>query len=382
MTLETREPTGKAAWPLLVVEGPEKKGKSYEALALGADSRIGRCFVFDLGDGTSDEYAELGDYEIVVTDGTYHGFLTALSEVCDMPAEDGKVNAVVIDSGTDLWDLLKDWASHRARNGKAGRRKLADDPDAEVDVSMNLWNDAKDRWARVVNTLRRAPVIGVITAQGKEVAVVQGGSPTGQTTYAVEAEKTLLRVVTGRIQVGFPNPPRLIDVRSLNVTLPKNGQELPSGKAVAEAVFDVIGAGTEFAATDTPAMEVGVPVAAAKKKLLNAVGGDQDRALEEWGKAGWSKLHGDTEVPAGALNDLCVRLASGDVAVETGGAHEGYVLVTDAKTRLLDACGGARARFNELWSGAGWDQLDDLAEVEESELAEICELAKDLGEEA
>ena len=110
MTLETREPTGKAAWPLLVVEGPEKKGKSYEALALGADSRIGRCFVFDLGDGTSDEYAELGDYEIVVTDGTYHGFLTALSEVCDMPAEDGKVNAVVIDSGTDLWDLLKGFA--------------------------------------------------------------------------------------------------------------------------------------------------------------------------------------------------------------------------------------------------------------------------------
>ena len=33
--------------------------------------------------------------------------------------------------------------------------------DAEIDVSMNLWNDAKDRWYAIVNLLRGWPGIGV-----------------------------------------------------------------------------------------------------------------------------------------------------------------------------------------------------------------------------
>ena len=63
-------------------------------------------------------------------------------------------------------------------------------------------------------------------------------------------------------------------------------------------------------------------------------------------------------------------------------ASEGMVLVTDAKPRLLEACGGNKAKAGELWDGAGWSGLHGSDEVEESELAEICELAKDLGEEA
>lgn len=189
-SLRTRPPSGRVAFPLLLLEGEEKAGKSVAAYRLSASPKVGRTFVFDLGEGTADEYGELGPYEIVEHNGTFTDLLEQMRAACAEPMVDGCPNVVVLDDATALWDLLKDWAGTRARNSRNGRKRLAEDPDAEVDVSMNLWNDAKDRWYAVVNLLRSWPGIGVLIARGKEVAKVQGGQPVaGETEWKVDAEK-------------------------------------------------------------------------------------------------------------------------------------------------------------------------------------------------
>lgn len=290
--LRTRPPTGQVPWPLLLVEGSEKAGKSYAAYRLSADLRVGRTFVIDLGEGTADEYARLGPYEVIVHDGTYNDILEQLRAACAEPTEPGKPNVVIIDSATALWSLLKSWAEQRAKRSKAGRKKLQDDPDAEVDVSMNLWNDAAERWYRVLNELRRSNVIGILIAQGKEVAKVQGGQPVvGQTDYKVEAHKGTPFAVTAQVRMTKPHTATLVAVRSLDVEVPARGLKLADENPIGHLVFDVLGAGAESAPAQIVHGEVGMSVADAKHRLLAAlsarnVPGAMDLARQVWDQHG------------------------------------------------------------------------------------------------
>lgn len=246
--LRTREPTGAVAWPFLLVEGSEKAGKTYAALSLSADDRIGRSFLFDFGEGSGDEYAPLGDYEIVEHDGTYRDFLAQLVAACAVPTVDGKPNLIVIDSVTAMWEALKVWAENRAKSSRRGKQLLADDPDAEIDVPMNIWTDTNDRWGRMVNMLRGWPGIAVVIARGREVAKVgQGGQPVaGQTEYRVEAQKSLPYAVSAQVRMQAPHKATLVAARSLHVDIPARGLPLPDETPLAHLVFDVLGAGKSW----------------------------------------------------------------------------------------------------------------------------------------
>lgn len=270
--MKTRQPTGRPAFPLVLVEGQEKAGKSYLLAQLAASPMVDRMFVWDLGDGTMDEYASLGPYEIVETDGTYTSLVDSLREAVAIPPAPGKVNAYGIDSGTDLWDLLKRWADHRARNSKSGRKALADDPDAAVDVSMNLWTDAKERWSTVVNILRRAPGIGVITAQGDEVTEVVNGVPTRGRTWSINAEKTAASSVNAWVRLQRdPRRASLVGLRRLGVAVDTGGMSLPLQDTLHHVVFDVMGGAEGFStlAVAPPALELSQREA--QVRLLDAV---------------------------------------------------------------------------------------------------------------
>lgn len=308
--MRTRQPTGKPRWPLVLVEGSEKSGKTATALQLSADPRVDRTIVFDLGDGTADEYGELGPYEVVDTDGTYQGLLADITEAVRLVPAEGKVNAVVIDSGTLLWHDLKAWTDQRARRSRSGRKKLEADPDAEVDASTNLWNDAKGRWARIIQELRLGACIGVITAQGKEVTKFEGGQPVaGQTDYVIDAEKTLMAAVTARIQTRWPSPPLLLAVTALNADLPRGGLELPRDAAVAHTVFDVLaGDSGGFGTVTVKPMVEGVDIAAAKQRVLAAVEGDVEHARRIWSTSPWADATGGVPV-----DELAEFLANIDV---------------------------------------------------------------------
>lgn len=286
--LQTRKPTGQVPWPLLLVEGSEKSGKSFAAYRFSADERVGRTFVIDLGEGTADEYARLGPYEVIVHDGTYNSILEQVRAACAEPTEPGKPNVLVIDSATALWALIKAWAEHRARSSRAGRKKLQDDPDAEVDVSMNLWNDAADRWYRVLNELRRSNVVGVLIAQGKEVAKVQGGQPVaGQTDYKVEAHKGTPYAVTAQVRMTKPHTATLVAARSLDVEVPARGLGLPDDNPLGHLVFDVLGAGRESAPAQIVHGAVGLSVADAKNRLVALLGARNIPGAMDVAKAAW-----------------------------------------------------------------------------------------------
>ena len=50
-TRRTRKPTGKASWPLVLLAGREKCGKSYTASKLSASDLIDRTLYIEIGEG-------------------------------------------------------------------------------------------------------------------------------------------------------------------------------------------------------------------------------------------------------------------------------------------------------------------------------------------
>jgi hypothetical protein len=324
--LRTRKPTGRVAWPLILVEGEEKAGKTYVSLALSASDRIGRTFVFDLGDGTADEYAALGDFEVVDLSGSYSDLIEQIEAAIAVPAEDGRPNLYVVDSLTQEWDALKAWTDERARNSKAGKAKLKDDPDAEIDPSMNLWNDSKGRYHRILNLLRRAPGIAVVTAQGSEVAKVENGAPVaGQTVWSVNAEKTTAASVTAWVRMRRdPRSATLVGVRSLHVDVPTGGLKLPLERTLEHLVFEILGAGAEFGIPQTPTASAGIAVPKAKQRAREAAlhrhaGVDPKdvgpRLAALWREFGLPDGR-EAEVTADQLADVLTRVASGDLFAE------------------------------------------------------------------
>lgn len=259
MSLNARKPSGKVAFPLVLVEGAEKAGKTYTALSLSKSPRVGRTFVFDLGEGTADEYAELGPYEVVDHNGTFVDLLAQIKLACAEKAKNGP-NVIVIDSATVLWDSLKDWAAARARNSQSNRRLLQNDPDAEINVSSTYWNDANERWGQVLHELRYWPGVGVLVARAKEVAKMgRDGNPVaGQTEYKIEAQKNLPYVVTAQVRCDSPGVTRLVAVRSLRVHVEPKGLALPKANPLDHAVFDIMGAGTEFGVSSAVEMQLDV----------------------------------------------------------------------------------------------------------------------------
>ncbi len=323
--LRTRPPTGRIAFPLVLVEGQPKTGKTYCALDLAASEKVGRVFLFDMGEGTGDEYANLGEYEIVEHNGTWTDFYAQVVAATSEPSEPEKPNVVIIDSVSQVWILLSQWAEMRARNSRSNRQKLASDPDADVDVGMSYWNDAKDRWRSLMNRLVLFPGIAVVTARGSEVAKVVNGQPVaGQTEYSVQGEKTLTFDATAWVRMTAGHRATLIAARSLFVDVPAKGVDLGTGRGVLDRlVFDVLRGGGEFQVPARVTPQVGVSAALAKTRLMEAVqqhanpDDDQakvrERAAELWKAAG---LDGQDEVTQDDLDLVCRMAAPADRRAE------------------------------------------------------------------
>ena len=267
MTLRTRRPSGQVAYPLLLVEGAEKSGKTYTALSLSASEHVGRTFVFELGERAADEYAPLGDYEIVEHNGTYADLLDQLRAACAEPADE-RPNVIVLDSASMLWALLKDQASAAARRSKRAQKILSEDPDADIETTMTYWNTAKERWWAVVNLLRGWPGIALLTCRAGEVTKVVNGQPVaGQTEWSRDLEKGTAFAMTGIVRAQYPNPPVLVSVQSLSLQIPAKGLVLPSEGALEALIFDTLGAGGGFASSPVVNPVAGIPVAEAKNVL-------------------------------------------------------------------------------------------------------------------
>jgi len=219
--LKTRPPSGRVPWPLILLEGAEKSGKSWACAELSASPRVGRTYWIDLGEGSGDEYGAIpgARYEIVEHDGTWASLIGAVGAIRD---EAGKTvgeppTVLVIDTITAEWDLLKDWASNRARERLAKKGKhLA--PEVEPQISMDLWNDANTRHRRLMTMLMTFPGIVVLTARGKDVtALDSSGRPIeGSKEYRVEGQKNLAYDCSVWVRMSRDQAPLVVGARSVH----------------------------------------------------------------------------------------------------------------------------------------------------------------------
>lgn len=224
MTIKTRKPTGAVPWPLILLEGSEKSGKSWSCAELSGSDRVGQTYWLDLNEGAADEYGAVpgARYLVIDHDGTWPdiiGSVAAVREEARRAADAGEPPVVlVIDSMTAEWDLLKDWAANRARESDTNKQRLQRDPGAEIKVTMNLWNDATSRHRRLMTMLMTFPGIVVMTARGKEVAALDaGGRPIeGSKEYKVEGHKTLAFDASAWVRLSRDHPPFVVGARSVH----------------------------------------------------------------------------------------------------------------------------------------------------------------------
>ncbi|WP_413100928.1 hypothetical protein [Streptomyces sp. Inha503] len=235
-TRKSRKPTGKPNPPIVLLAGPEKTGKSYEAAKGSGSDLIGRTYWIEIGgtEGTADYYGRVpgADYEIVEHEGSYRDILDAIRWVNAQPRVDSKPNLLVIDSMTSLWDMLSDEIALFARNRairKAQRNRsrvpTLDDP---VVVDSDLWNRAKDRWGAVLWLLRRHHGPCLLIARQEIVTAFENDKPTRNTTRKVKAEKNLPAAVDAVVELHSLGEAWLTGVRTLHMKIqPGETQRFP-----------------------------------------------------------------------------------------------------------------------------------------------------------
>lgn len=253
MTLKTRKPSGVVPWPFLLLEGPEKSGKSWMAAELSASPKVSKMYWLEVGsEGTADQYGAIPgvDYEIVEHNGTRQSVVSAIQDIrveAQRALDEGLPPvAVVVDSANAVWDLYKEWADQRARTSKYGRKILESDPNADVPIDRGHWTYVTDSYyEQFIEPLKRFPGIAVVTARGKEVSSTDdNGRPIPNSReYKVEGQKNLGFDAHAWIRLSRSGPPTVVGMRSVNRPI-RPGADSPiqdRNLSLEKFIFDVLG---------------------------------------------------------------------------------------------------------------------------------------------
>lgn len=220
MTLTRRKPSGKPSWPVVLLAGCEGGGKSWAAAEATGSDRFGKSLWLEIGEQTADEYGAVpgADFDILEHDGSFGEILAQLRAAVTEPLADGKPNLLVVDSMTELWDLLSD------EQQTIANRRRSKNANGEAQVTMDQWNAAKKRWGYIVSELRRFPGPVVVTARLEQVAVVgSNGQPTGAATWKIRAEKNLPFEVQVVMQAREPRQWLMTKIANTRLQLPDTG---------------------------------------------------------------------------------------------------------------------------------------------------------------
>ncbi|MBP5905773.1 AAA family ATPase [Streptomyces sp. LBUM 1478] len=260
--LKTRKPTGIVPWPLLLIEGEEGAGKTYSAAQFSSSDRIGQMYWIDLDEGSADEYAAIegANYLIIEHDGTYRDILEQVEAVhaeARRAAAAGEPPVVLtIDSGSALWRMLTNWTYERGRRTRKNRALLQEDPDAAFDIGRNLWNDATERWNRIVYLLRTLPGIAIVLARGKQVSATDdNGQPIqNKSEWKVSAQKDLGFDSSCWVRMKRNADPQVIKVRSLRMRVERNKPLPLRDFTIEDLVFNKLGCSVESQPRIMPAL--------------------------------------------------------------------------------------------------------------------------------
>ncbi|WP_328404019.1 ATP-binding protein [Streptomyces sp. NBC_00390] len=252
--LKTRKPTGIVPWPLVLLEGEEGAGKTFSAAQFSASDKVGQTYWIDLDEGSADEYAAIdgADYLIIEHDGTYRDILEQIEAVhaeARRAAAAGEPPVVlVIDSASALWRMLSNWTYERGRRTRKNQALLQEDPDAAYDIGRNLWNDATERWNRVMYLLRTLPGIAIVLARGKQISASDdNGQPLKDnrgravTEWKVSAQKDLGFDSTVWVRMKRDEDPQVIKVRSLRLRVEPRKPLRLKNFSIEDLIFNGLG---------------------------------------------------------------------------------------------------------------------------------------------
>ncbi len=266
MTLKTRKPTNAPSWPLILLAGEAKTGKTYRAAEFTGDPNVGRAFWLDLAEGCADEYGAVpgADYEILDHDGTWVDIITQVAEVREVArqalAAGEKPVVLVIDSMTAEWAMLSAWTDARARRSTANKKALAANPDAEIDITANYWNDANSRHNRLMNILKTFPGIVVMTTlETEKTQFGPGGTPVKGAAKVArpDAQKRLPADATVWVRLSLEAEPTIVGIRSLkhNITPGKDKPEPWADFTLSKLVFEFMGIGAGSQVRNMPVLD-------------------------------------------------------------------------------------------------------------------------------
>jgi len=262
MKRETSKPTGKPPWPITLIAGAEKTGKSYGAAIAAASDLIGGTFWINIGEDRPDEYGLLADFEIVSHEGTYRDILAAITDVAaEPPVTPGKPNLLVVDSMTRMWGLITDnaQATANARAIANAKRYNKTVPQGDVSISMDLWNVAKSHWGHIMDAIRAHQGPAILTARLESVTVMDNeGKPTKEKQLKVQAEKSLPFDVGAVIEMPVRGETYISGVRSVRLALPERTR-------VPEFTMDMFWRKLGLHDTETGARTHDAPVVEAEK---------------------------------------------------------------------------------------------------------------------
>lgn len=212
-----RAPTGLPSWPVLLLAGREKAGKSYQAALASCSDLIDRTFWVGFGEKDPDEYGAIpgARFEIAEHDNTLADLRDTLRYLLTLDSAAGeKPHLWVLDSGTRVWTTLREKANYIAA------QRNTRDRNGELIVSMDIWNKVNTEWAETLNLIRahRGPVI--ITARLDTVSVIENGRPTNQKAEKVQGQKSLAYDVDAIVEMPERGRAELTGARSVIYKIP------------------------------------------------------------------------------------------------------------------------------------------------------------------
>lgn len=220
MALQTRKPTGLPSWPVTLLAGREKAGKTWAALHGSTSPLVGRTLYIGIGEDDPDEYSAIpgANFDIVLHDGTYAGIRGAVVDAVAEPPVDGKPTLIILDSGTRAWNLIVDNAQAVANRKAKGKQ---DPLTGDYSVTPDLWNAAAAQWAGIMNPLLRHQGPVVITARLDNVMVMRNGQPTQEKEWKIQGHKTLPFDASAVVEMRERGHFLLTGVRSARIALPE-----------------------------------------------------------------------------------------------------------------------------------------------------------------
>ncbi len=284
---KTRKVSGVAPWPLLLVTGEPKSGKTHTACSMAGLPAFGRVVMLEVGERSADAYGALFP-ELETLDKpvrTWRDLQVAVdAAVADAEFNSGnqdRPNVLIIDSMSEAWAELRSTADREAISRFTRRNKGADIP-ADLKLGMDQWNALNSAHGKLLHSLTKFNGLVVLTARGGWVSVMDAsGQPTRDKTFKTEGNRKLEFAATAILRCESPGVVTLRGMTSPGAEpIGVNGVECPTETNPIEWVLSRLPGRGSFEVVELPAGLISV--AQAKQAVVDGCDGDRDKAKAVW----------------------------------------------------------------------------------------------------